>query len=197
LATTRQSFEHRAAVLAPDTAAARDALRALADGEEHPAVVTGRALRGGTAFLFSGQGAQRPGMGRDLYAAFPAFARAFDEVCAHLDPELGLSLKDTVLHAGDAEALRGTGLAQPALFAFEVALFRLLESWGITPKYLLGHSLGELTAAHVAGVWSLADACRLVAARGRLMQALPGGGAMISVDAAEDEVSPLLAAHGG
>jgi acyl transferase domain-containing protein len=200
LAATRQAFEHRAAVLTPDTVAARDALRALADGEEHPAVVTGRTLRGGTAFLFSGQGAQRPGMGRDLYAAFPAFARAFDEVCAHLDPELGLplgqSLKDAVLHTGDEEALRGTGLAQPALFAFEVALFRLLESWGITPKYLLGHSLGELTAAHVAGVWSLADACRLVAARGRLMQALPEGGAMISVDAAENEVTPLLAAHG-
>ncbi|MEV6618814.1 type I polyketide synthase [Streptomyces sp. NPDC051051] len=200
LALTRQGFEHRAAVLAPDTATARDALRALADGEEHPAVVTGRTLRGSTAFLFSGQGAQRPGMGRDLYAAFPAFAAAFDEVCAHLDPELGLplgqSLKDTVLHSGDEEALRATGLAQPALFAFEVALFRLLESWGITPKHLLGHSLGELTAAHVAGVWSLADACRLVAARGRLMQALPEGGAMISADAAEDEVVPLLAAHG-
>ncbi|WP_225684737.1 type I polyketide synthase, partial [Streptomyces pseudogriseolus] len=196
LVTTRQTFEHRAAVLAPDTSAARDALRALADGEEHPALVTGRTLRGATAFLFPGQGAQRPGMGRDLYAAFPAFARAFDEVCAHLDPELGLSLKDTVLHSGDEEALRATGLAQPALFAFEVALFRLLESWGITPKYLLGHSLGELTAAHVAGVWSLADACRLVAARGRLLQALPGGGAMISVEAAEDEVTPLLAAYG-
>ncbi|MFE6523689.1 type I polyketide synthase [Streptomyces sp. NPDC057794] len=196
LATTRQAFEHRAAVLAPDTAAARDALRALADGEEHPAVVTGRTLRGGTTFLFPGQGAQRPGMGRELYEAFPAFARAYDEVCAHLDPELGLSLKDTVLHTGDEEALRATGLAQPALFAFGVALFRLLESWGITPKYLLGHSLGGLTAAYVAGVWSLADACRLVAARGRLMQALPEGGAMISVDAAEDEVTPLLAAHG-
>ncbi|MEU1702988.1 type I polyketide synthase [Streptomyces pseudogriseolus] len=196
LVTTRQTFEHRAAVLAPDTAAARDALRALADGEEHPALVTGRTLRGATAFLFPGQGAQRPGMGRDLYAAFPAFARAYDEVCAHLDPELGLSLKDTVLHSGDEEALRATGLAQPALFAFEVALFRLLESWGVTPKYLLGHSLGELTAAHVAGVWSLADACRLVAARGRLLQALPEGGAMISVEAAEDEVTPLLAAHG-
>ncbi|GGX37500.1 hypothetical protein GCM10010297_68390 [Streptomyces malachitofuscus] len=197
LATTRQAFEHRAVVLAEDTATARDALAALAAGEEHPAVVTGRTLRGATAFLFSGQGAQRPGMGRDLYAAFPAFARAFDEVCAHLDPELGLSLKDTVLDAGpDDETLRGTGLAQPALFAFEIALFRLLESWGITPKYVLGHSLGELSAAQVAGVWSLPDACRLVAARGRLMQALPEGGVMAAVEAAEDEVTALLAAHG-
>ncbi|RDG39779.1 type I polyketide synthase [Streptomyces corynorhini] len=197
LARTRQSFEHRAVVLAADTTAVRDALRALAEGEDHPALVTGRTLRGATAFLFSGQGAQRPGMGRELYEAFPAFARAFDEVCAHLDPELGLDLKEAVFDsAPDDEALRETGLAQPALFAVEVSLYRLLESWGVTPKYLLGHSLGELSAAHIAGVWSLPDACRLVAARGRLMRELPRGGAMVSVEATEDEVTALLAAHG-
>ncbi|MGW6293292.1 type I polyketide synthase [Streptomyces sp. NPDC055058] len=197
LATTRQSFEHRAVVLAESTDATRDALAALAAGEEHPAVVTGRALRGATAFLFSGQGAQRPGMGRELYLSFPAFAHPFDEICDHLDSELGVSLRDVVLDgAPDDETLRETGLAQPALFAIEVALFRLMESWGVVPKYVLGHSLGELSAAHVAGVWSLPDACRLVAARGRLMQALPQGGAMVAVEAAEDEVTALLAPHG-
>ncbi|MFE3266523.1 type I polyketide synthase [Streptomyces sp. NPDC059215] len=202
LLTTRQLFEHRAVVLADDHAAALRGLARLADDNpdtpDAPHVVTGRVLRGATAFLFSGQGSQRTGMGRELYAAFPAFAAAFDAVCAHLDTALGRSLKSIVLDGAEGpDALDGTDLTQPALFALEVALFRLLESWGVRPKYLVGHSLGELSAAHAAGVWSLADACRLVAARGRIMQALPPGGAMISVEATEDEVTPLLAAHGG
>ncbi|MDO0924395.1 SDR family NAD(P)-dependent oxidoreductase [Streptomyces sp. TG1A-8] len=198
LATTRQALEHRAVVLAGDAAQARTALEALAAGEERPDVVTGRVLRGATAFLFSGQGAQRAGMGRELHAAFPVFARAFDETCAHFDTELGTSLKDAVFHGAlGEEALHRTDLMQPALFAVEVALFRLLESWGVTPKYVFGHSLGELTAAHVAGVWSLADACRIVAARGRLMQNLPAGGAMVSVEAGEDEVAAAVARLAG
>ncbi|TDC77256.1 SDR family NAD(P)-dependent oxidoreductase, partial [Micromonospora sp. KC606] len=187
LATTRSPLAHRAVVLVDRPDDGPRGLAALAAGTPDPAVLRGTAGEGLTALLLSGQGAQRAGMGRGLYAAFPAFAAAFDEVCAgfHLDHPL----PDVI---DRPELLDSTGYAQPALFAVQVALARLLASWGIVPDLLLGHSLGELTAAHLAGVLSLADACTLVAERARLMAALPPGGAMVAVPATEDEIRPLL-----
>nr|WP_315970960.1 polyketide synthase [Streptomyces buecherae] len=206
LAASRAGLSHRAVVLADGQGA--DAGRAgllaglatLAAGENAPGVVRGTVTGGRTAFLFPGQGSQRPGMGRGLYDAFPVFARALDEMCGLLDEHAddpGRPGLLSVLFAAEGTArarlLDETVYTQPGLFAVGVAAYRLLESFGVVPDCVGGHSIGELAAAHVAGVWSADDACRLVAARARLLQATPEGGAMTALEASEDEVLPLLA----
>ncbi|MEU7079187.1 type I polyketide synthase [Streptomyces sp. NPDC046409] len=192
LATTRTTHPHRAVVLATDGPRTAEALDALARGHEAPGLlVTGTATDGSLAHLFSGQGAQRPGMGRDWYDAYPVYAEHFDRVAELFAKHLERPLAEVVL--GDhPDILEQTAYTQAALFTTQVALHRLLESFGVRPAWLAGHSVGEFAAAHVAGVWSLQDAVTAVAARGRLMQALPGGGAMIAVQATEEEVAPLL-----
>ncbi len=183
LATARTLFEHRAVVVGETRDAVLDALSSV-----NP-VLSGA---GRVAGLFSGQGAQRPGMGRELAARFPVFADVLAEACAAADPLLGRSLRD-VMWSEPAEVLARTEFTQPALFAYEVALARLWQSWGVEFTVLAGHSVGEIAAAVVAGVLSLADGARLAVMRGRLMQALPEGGAMVAIAASEVEVELLVA----
>ena len=199
LGAGRAHRKHRAAIVVDTISAFRDALNALANCRDDNAnlrcAVTPHRDPPRLAFLFTGQGAQYPGMGAALYAAMPAFRAAFDRCDAILLSLLGASLRDTVLELSDATTLAQTGLAQPALFVLEYALAETLRSVGVTPVAVMGHSVGELVAACVAAAIELPDALRLVAARGALMQALPVGGAMTAVFASELQVAQAVAAH--
>ncbi|MFH8290410.1 type I polyketide synthase [Streptomyces sp. NPDC018059] len=196
LVSTRASLEHRAVVLGENPAELLAGLDALAAGEPAGNVV--RDIAAGDrrlALVFSGQGAQRVGMGRELVGV-PGFGEVFEEVCGAFDEVLEVPLRE-VLWAGEGSEFAGlldeTVYTQAGLFAFEVALFRLLERCGVRPDYVMGHSVGELAAAHVAGVWSLDDAVRVVAARGRLMQGLPVGGVMVSLEVSEEQALSWIA----
>ncbi|MFF4417777.1 type I polyketide synthase, partial [Streptosporangium sp. NPDC001559] len=184
LATTRSVFEHRAAILGTTNADLIKRLRALTDS--HGATGTPRVT-----FLFTGQGSQRTGMGRTLYDTYPAFAQTFDQVTALFDRHLPVPLKDVIFDPAHEELLNHTLYTQPALFTLHTALHHLLASWNIHPTAVAGHSIGGITAAHLAGVLTLEDAAHLVAVRARLMDALPPG-AMAAINAPETDVLPLL-----
>ncbi|MFD7733599.1 beta-ketoacyl synthase N-terminal-like domain-containing protein, partial [Kitasatospora phosalacinea] len=197
LATTRTAFDRRAAVIGTDLPELLGGLRALADGTPSAHTATGTRTDGGLAVVFGGGGSQRLGMGRELCAAHPVFAAAFDAACDLIDRRLDVPVRELVnAEPGSPEAalLDRTDYALPALMAVEIALYRLYESWGVVPDYVTGHSMGELTAAHVAGVLSLADVCTLAVERARLLQSCAGG-AMAAVQASEEEVLRHLGGH--
>jgi pimaricinolide synthase PimS1 len=187
LAVSRSGLPDRAVVIAENREEVLAGLSAMTQGDSSSNVVRGTAgASRSVAFLFTGQGSQYAGMGDDLYAVYPVYASAFDEACA----VLGLSVRQALR---DNELLDQTRYTQPALFAHQVALYRLVLSCGITPDHLIGHSVGEIAAAHVSGVLTLADAATLVTARARLMQALPAGGGMLAVRSGPEQVQAHLA----
>ncbi|WP_216897305.1 type I polyketide synthase [Nocardia alni] len=195
LVATRTRFAHRAVVFGHDRGELLAALDSLAAGGRSSAIVTGTPVGAATAMMFPGQGAQRLAMGRELYATHRVYAEAFDQICAAFATRLEVPLAEVVFaEPGTAHAdhLARTSFTQAALFAVEVALYRVAESFGLRPDFLIGHSIGELAAAYLAGVWILEDAVTVVAARGRLMDRLPGRGAMVAVAAGEHKVAPLL-----
>ncbi|WBB60936.1 SDR family NAD(P)-dependent oxidoreductase [Streptomyces sp. WMMC500] len=200
LATSRATLGHRAVLLGADRGELLGRLDALGRGDAATGLVTGVQQTGRLALMFSGQGSQRPGMGRELYEEFPAFAEALDEVCAALDAHLDVPVREVMFAAAGTERaalLEHTLYTQPALFAVHTALARLLRSWGVRPDHLIGHSVGELSAAHVAGVFPLDVAADMVATRAKLMHTLPGGTGMLSVRSGAEPLAEYLERHAG
>ncbi|KAH9898629.1 hypothetical protein F4778DRAFT_188751 [Xylariomycetidae sp. FL2044] len=198
LATTRNHFRRRRVLFAESKSQLLDKLDSAVHSDHLVPTDTDIVEHPRIAMLFSGQGSQWAGMGKDLCARFPIFREAISEIAAHFT-ELELPLLDVMWaepNSPEALLLSRTDFAQPALFALEVSLWRLWQSWGVTPEFVLGHSLGELVAAHVAGIMDLPDACRLVAARSRLMQSQCGNHAMVSIGASAGEVEEAIAELG-
>jgi acyl transferase domain-containing protein/SAM-dependent methyltransferase len=196
----RSHFSQRVSVVGASAVEMAAALEAFDRGERHAGVVSGQSgpLPPRIAFLFPGQGAQYAGMGRELYESAPAFREAFDRCAEALDAHLTRSILSVVFGSGTAaELLDDTAFAQPAMFAIEFALAHLWRSWGVFPVAVMGHSLGEYAAACIAGALSLADAARMVAARGRLVQSLPRTGAMVVIEASEEAVRAAIDAQRG
>ncbi|RWZ77280.1 SDR family NAD(P)-dependent oxidoreductase [Streptomyces albidoflavus] len=201
LVSSRSVFGHRAVVLGEDREELLAGLGEVERGVPGPGVISAAvSATGKVAFVFPGQGTQLAGVGRELYASYPVFADALDEVCASMDGLLDRPLLEVMFAeqgsvAGDL--LGRTDFAQPALFALEVALWRLWLSWGVAPSLVAGHSVGEFAAAHAAGLWGLKDAARLVVARGRLMHELPTGGGMAAIRVpAGSSVTSFLSEYG-
>ncbi|WP_394621992.1 SDR family NAD(P)-dependent oxidoreductase [Lentzea sp. JNUCC 0626] len=194
LARSRSSLRHRAVVVASDRAGLADGLSALAAGRPHADVVTGTvpADRGGTVFVFPGQGSQWDGMGAHLYATEPVFASAVEECDAEFRTHLDYSMVDLV--RGNAGPLDRVERIQPALFTMMIGLARLWQDRGIQPDAVIGHSQGEIAAAHIAGALSLRDATLLSAQRSLALKSLAGTGTMASIDLPADQLVPLLPA---
>jgi epothilone polyketide synthase D len=197
--TGRSRFAHRLALPARETAALSQVLAAIAQGESVDEAFRGQVSAGGrtpkVAFLFTGQGAQYAGMGRELYATQPVFRSSLDRCAELVTPLLERPLLDVLYEPSETGDLDQTVYTQTALFALEYALAQVWQAWGVRPALVMGHSVGEYVAACLAGVFSLEEGLRLIAARGRLMQALPGGGGMAVVRASEERAAAAIAPH--
>ncbi|MHA5051010.1 type I polyketide synthase [Streptomyces sp. SD15] len=194
LVSSRTAFEHRAVVLGRGRDALLSGLASLSDGAESAAVVRGVARElGGTVFVFPGQGSQWVGMGRQLYDTFPVFAESLDACATALAEWVDWSLLDVVRGVAGAPTLDRVDVVQPALFSVMVSLAALWRSWGVEPAAVVGHSQGEIAAAHVCGALSLRDATRVVALRSKALVDLIGHGGMASVAESADRVEAHLA----
>jgi acyl transferase domain-containing protein len=199
----RSHFGERLVIVGESTVQFQQKLCTFCQGEDAAGVFQGRVSsnqRPKVAFLFTGQGSQYVGMGRQLYETQPTFRKALDRCDELLRPYLKQPLLSVLYPAAGAEAdaealLNQTGYTQPVLFAIEYALATLWRSWGIEPSAVMGHSVGEYVGACIAGVFSLEDGLKLIAERGRLMQALPEGGAMVAVFADESTVAKALVSY--